>query len=93
MRWVEHFREVLNQPTPAALFDLEGEPTTMQLDISGSEITTQEVKKAINKLKNNKAAGLDEVTAELLKHGREIIVGELTHLFNLIFEKEEVPAD
>ena len=43
MRWVEHFREVLNQPAPAALFDLEGEPTTMQLDISESEITTQEV--------------------------------------------------
>ena len=75
------------------MFDLEGEPTTMQLDISGSEITTQEVKKAINKLKNNKAAGLDKVTAELLKHGREVVVGELTHLFNLIWEKEEVPVD
>ena len=44
-------------------------------------------------MRNNKAAGLDEITAELLKHGKDIVVEELTQLFNLIWNSEEVPTD
>ena len=92
-RWVEHFQEVLNQPTPASLFDFNSEANPTEINISESEITDQEVRKAIGKLKNNKAAGLDEITAELLKHGKDVMVEELTQLFNLIWNSEEVPAD
>mgnify|MGYP003416956578 CR=1 FL=1 len=92
-RWVEHFQEVLNQPTPASLFDFNSEANPTEINISESEITSQEVRKAIGKMKNNKAAGLDEITAELLKHGKDVMVEELTQLFNLIWNSEEVPAD
>ena len=92
-RWIEHFREVLNQPTPTDLFDFSGEPTQIQVDITDGEITQQEVRRAISKLKNNKAAGLDGITAELLKHGKELVADQFTQLFNLIWGKEEVPAE
>ena len=37
-------------------------------------ITEDEVERAIRKLKNNKAAGQDQITAELLKHGSVTMV-------------------
>lgn len=48
---------------------------------------------AIKSLKNNKAAGLDEESADLLKHGREVIVERLTNLFKLIWRSGDVPAN
>jgi len=39
------------------------------LDVSVADFTVQAVIKAIAKQKNNKAAGIDEIPAELLKHG------------------------
>ena len=72
-RWIEHFREVLNQPTPTDLFDFSGGPARIHLDITEGEITQQEDRRAISKLKNNKAAGLDGIAAELLKHGKELV--------------------
>ncbi len=74
-RWVEHFRKLLNQPTPTDLFDFSSEPTPIQLHITEGEITQQEARRAINKLK---------IAAELLKHGKELVTDQLTQLFNLI---------
>ena len=55
---------------------------------------TKFVQKTKNlKTQNNKAAGLDEVTAELLKHGRDTVASKLTDLFNRIWRAEEVPED
>ena len=45
------------------------------------------------KLKNNKAAGLDEIPAELSKHGKERVAQELTHLFNCLWHAEAVPEE
>ncbi|KAJ8417554.1 hypothetical protein AAFF_G00223970 [Aldrovandia affinis] len=92
-RWVEHFREVLNQPTPPTLFNLDQEPPAPTLNITSDKISGIEVARAIKSLKNNKVPGLDKVSAELLKHGQEVGVESLTHLFNLIWHSEDVPVD
>ena len=54
-------------------------------------MSKKEVRKAIKALKNNKAAGIDLIFAELLKYGGEEIVNRLTYMFNLIWEQEIVP--
>ncbi|KAJ8353066.1 hypothetical protein AAFF_G00112060 [Aldrovandia affinis] len=92
-RWVEHFCEVLNQPTPPTLFNLDQEPLAPTLNITSDEISGIEVARAIKILKNIKALGLDEVSTELLKRGREVVVESLTHLLNLIWHSEDVPVD
>ena len=44
--------------------------------------TTEEVKYAINKLKNNKRAGLDDIQAEHLKSAPNIIMEKIAEIFN-----------
>ena len=44
--------------------------------------TANEVKKAIKALKNNKSAGSDEIKAEQLKHGPEIINEGIATILN-----------
>jgi len=53
------------------------------LDVTLEDFNITKTSKALNSLKNNKAAGLDEVTAELMKHGRDTVASKLTGLFNL----------
>ena len=45
------------------------------------------------KLKVNKAPGLDGIHTEMLKHGGDIIVREISNMCNIIWEKECVPED
>ena len=63
------------------------------LDVTMGNISIEEVTKSIHALTNNKAGGLDEVTAELIKHGGETVAEELTYLFILIWQAEDVPGD
>ena len=68
-RWVEHFKEVLNQPHPETLHDFDRETTGEQLYANLENFSKEEVTAAVNKLKNNKAPGLDNITSEMLKNG------------------------
>ena len=89
-RWKEHFQEVLNRPPPDERPQLEpGDP----LDINTGEITKAEIHKALNSLKNGKAAGTDNIPAEALKEGGRDIVDQLHQLLNLIWTTEEMPTE
>ena len=63
------------------------------LNIETSYITKEEITKAINNLKNNKAAGNDCITGEVLKADIEFTSRKLETLFRLIWDKEEIPKD
>ena len=65
-------------------------------DLNDAELscppTEEEFAKA-NQLKNNKAPGAGEITAELLKLGGGVMVQWLTQLSQLVWLREEVPVD
>lgn len=90
---MEHFRAVLNQPAPSILFNFDRETSAPTLSITSEEITRNEVATATKSLKNSKATGLDEISAELLKHSQEVVTESLTYLFNLVWHAEEDPDD
>ena len=70
-RWREHFYDVMNfrndiehedeniQEIEPAEYDIEG--------INMESITIEEVKQAIKNMKNNNAAGIDNIVAEMWK--------------------------
>ena len=64
-RWAEHFRELLNRPTPDSPPDIP--PAETELPISCDKPSKTETKKAIMTLRSGKAAGPDETPAEAIK--------------------------
>jgi len=65
----------------------------IQLDTDTAPITHNEVRRAINSLKNGKAAGIDGIQTELIKAGGKTMVATLTELCNKVWNTETVPAD
>lgn len=89
-RWKEHFEAVLNREgLPNPLTDEEmGEE---ELDIDTEPPTEEEIKRVVQTLKNGKAPGIDQITAELLKVDTESTCMELMRLFDLIWQEEKLP--
>ena len=93
-RWIEHFSETLNQPDPTETYDASAlTPPAADLQVNLGPISDDETKIAIGLLKTGKAAGLDEITPEMLKSGGNIIVHALTSLMNACWCKSAVPDE
>ena len=84
-RWAEHFRELLNRPTPDSPPDIPSAET--ELPISCDKPSKAEIKKAIMTLRSGKAAGPDEIPAEAIKADIETAVNMLYSFFGKIWEK------
>lgn len=90
-RWVEHFSELLNTPGPEDPPDIP--PAETELSINCAKPSRQEIRKAIQAMKNGKAAGTDSVPAEALKVDIGISTDILYRLFENIWEEEEIQKD
>ena len=92
-RWIEHFKDTLNQPNPSLLYDFITEHIPEELPVTTEAIGTREVQLTVKALKNHKAAGLDQIIGELLNHGGDEMIEELTRLLNNCWLKESLPVD
>ena len=90
-RWEEHFCEVLNRPVPEAPAVIGD--NNEELDISDAYITKEEIKRAIKETASGKAAGIDAITAEVLKVDLETAANTLEEIFRCIWDKEIIPDD
>ncbi len=90
-RWVEHFKEVLNRPHPNQIAAPEPAPVDLRIRINNPNETV--VRKAIESMKPNKAPGLDQIQAEILKADLDTSTKYLTELFTAIWENEAIPDD
>lgn len=77
-----HFKETLNQYPSINSFVFNTPNQANDLDVRTGAIITEETAAAIKFLKNGKVPGLDMVSAEMLKHGRQCLFKEITDLFN-----------
>lgn len=66
------------------------ESTTKQEELSIEPPTKEEIRRAIRKLKNNKAPGIDNIPGELIKYEGEVLLSRLDDLFSKIWEMEQM---
>ena len=91
-QWSQHFQTVFRTSEPR--IDLPAGNTDggdAMFDELNVLITDEEVRVAISSLKNRKACGHDNVTAEMLKASGNIAVTFFTQLFNKVFSEGVYP--
>ncbi|VDP06744.1 unnamed protein product, partial [Schistosoma curassoni] len=64
-RWVEHFNELLNRPSPLNPPNIQAAHTDLPINVGPP--TIEEISMAIRQIKSGKAAGPDNIPAEALK--------------------------
>ena len=87
-RWKEYFEDLLNVPLPA-----DPLPPSQPLDgwAEDPPISLGEVEEAVRRLKLGRACGVDEIPAELWKHGGDVVIEALYNLITKIWEAEDLP--
>ena len=57
------------------------------------QVTREEVKQALKKLQNGKAAGKDEIVGKLLKNGGEVMIDWLLEILQEVWKAKRVPSE
>lgn len=68
------------------LLNFSDKEESTELDVDNWVIKKPEVEKAVKTLKNNKAPGLDNIQAELLKNGGAMLTERFTGVCNVCWE-------
>ena len=92
-RWAEHFSQLLNRPSSIdeqVTQDIPQRPVIKHLD---DPPTAAETVKAISQLQAGKAPGPDSIPSEVYKTGGAALIAHLTDLFQLCWEKGELPQE
>ena len=90
-RWSEHFKHVLNRPTPNSKPNIP--PAEEIIDVNIDPPTKLEIIKAIKALKNGKAAGPDGIPPEALKADVNSTAEMMHPLLSKIWQQEIIPKD
>ena len=91
--WKEHFENHLNTEFPHDSKALEDIPEHEFENDLPLEISIEEIRFAMKKMKSRKSPGIDEITAEVLIAGGESMVRMLYLIFQKICADEQVPTD
>jgi hypothetical protein len=91
-RWAEHFDELLNTEFSNQNITSK-EIYQAYLDTDEPTPTLDEVDNAVQKLKNNKAPGIDLIQAELIKKASPDFVECMYQLITKIWITETIPED
>ena len=94
-RWREHFSELLGSEQEEE--GVIGEGMSRRVIEDGSEllaeITKEEIRRCVGKLKKRKAEGVCGISGELLKAGGEVVIEWLSSIYNMVWRTGAVPED
>lgn len=87
--WVNHFKQLLNPPIQSSPISFA--VPLIQNEFLDSNFSADEVKRIINKTKNNKAPGLDRTPFEFFKNLPPETLNTLVDIYNKIWNSNKVP--
>ena len=91
-RWVEHFSELLNQPSEVDMSILDEIP--QPIDETLDELITEaELDQALKNTKRGQSPGPDGVLPEVLIHGGVRLKAFLFAILTLFWTSEDIPSD
>ena len=88
-KWREHFKKQLEGKEIEGTSKKDNDKERWEED----EIEESEVRKAIKKLKRNKASGPDKIANEAWIEGKEVLAKELTRTLNEIWKIGKIPEE
>ena len=91
-RWKEHFCEGLNRPNPSEPAEIDNNQIE-ELDIDVTPPTKEEIRWALRNMKNRKADGIDNISADILKADLETSTDQISKILDLVWIRENVPSD
>ncbi|KAJ4448910.1 hypothetical protein ANN_00302 [Periplaneta americana] len=89
-RWRRYFDGILNVSNPQENVSSE-EHQECELHDNQNPPTIEEIRIALNKLKNNKAPGTDNIPAELFKRGGVKLEQQLLDIVDSVWIQEKMP--
>ena len=89
----EHFKQLSEEAYVEERLDCTYDDDVMASPILNGTITTQEIMKCINKLKNNKSPGSDMIINEYIKCTKELMCPVYVKLFNKILDTGDFPSE
>ena len=92
-RWIEHFSDLLNQPTDVdetLIKDIEQLPIDHSIDLP---ITEHELDTAIKNTKLGKSPGPDGIIPEVLVHGGNTLKAFLFTIISMFWLTENIPSE
>ena len=96
-RWKDHLSGLLNAEavaqTDQELISLATSPQELLTSDTETPFTSSEIYTAVKRLKNNKAAGVCGISAELLKYAGPAMLLWLHMLFSVVWRTEWIPKD
>lgn len=96
-RWREYFQELLGTSTTNIIEEEEEEHQTGQTENNDGntegKITEEELQEAVRKMKNGKAPGHDQISAEMVKLMGPVGRKMLLQLINEIWKQDRIPKD
>ena len=92
-RWTEHFDMLLNRPSSIDQTAIDAMTQRPLIEDLALPPTEKEIEEAIHQLQPGKSPGPDGIPPEVFKEGGSSLLSEITSLFQLFWEVEEVPQD
>ena len=92
-RWQEFYEELLSCEQKLDHNHIDSTINPTHIPDSEPPPTLEEVRVAVQRLKNRKAPGTCQITAEMLKHGGPRLLATLHTLILRVWETEEIPQD
>lgn len=92
-RWVEHFNDLLNQPSDVDLSIVDNIDQLPVIESTSRPIEEQELDQALSNTRLGKSPGPGGILPEILVHGGHRLRAFLLVLFNICWTTEIIPLD